>query len=263
MRLDRACVVLTGAAGGIGAPTARALARAGAGLVLVGRQAPSLEALARSILRDGGSPATCMSVVADVTSAAGVEAVRRAAEAAGANVLVNNAGLPGFGALLDQERDDIERVIATNLVAPMQLTRALLPWLRMCAEASVLNLGSVLGRLGLPGYSVYGASKFGLRGFSEALRRELADTAVRVQYLGPRTVATSFNGAGAEAYNRATAAGSDAPERVAAAVVQMLASGRAERFLGFPEQLAVRINGALPGALDGAFAKHRRALAAP
>lgn len=262
MKLDRACVVLTGAAGGIGAPTARALARAGAGLVLVGRQGAALEALARSILRDGGPQATCMSVVADVTTAAGVEAVRRSAEAAGANVLINNAGLPGFGALRDQTPDDIERVIATNLIAPMLLTRALLPHLRTRAEASVLNLGSVLGRLGLPGYSVYSASKFGLRGFSEALRRELADTAVRVQYLGPRTVATAFNGAEAEAYNRATASGSDAPGRVAQAVVQVLASGRAESFLGFPETLAVRINGALPGALDGAFAKHRRALAA-
>jgi short-subunit dehydrogenase len=151
-------------------------------------------------------------------------------------------------------------VIATNLIAPMQLTRALLPLLCTRTEASVLNLGSVLGRLGLPGFSVYSASKFGLRGFSEALRRELADTPVRVQYLGPRTVATAFNGAKAQAYNRATASGSDAPELVAKAVVRMLAGGRAERFLGFPEKLAVRINGALPGVLDGAFAKHRRAL---
>jgi len=263
MKLDRACVVLTGAAGGIGAPTARALARAGARLVLVGRRAGALDALARTIERDAGLRARCLTVAADLTTASGVEAVRRAAESAGANVLVNNAGVPGFGALLDQEHEDIARVIATNLVAPMLLTHALLPQLRAQPEASVLNVGSVLGRLGLPGYSVYSASKFGLRGFSEALRRELADTTVRVQYLGPRTVATAFNGAAAEAYNRATATGSDAPERVADAVLQMLASGRAERFLGFPEKLAVRVNGVLPGALDGAFAKHRRALAAP
>jgi short-subunit dehydrogenase len=262
MKIDGSCVVLTGAAGGIGAPTALALARAGARLVLVGRRAEALEALARAIERDAGARARCTPVAADLTSAAGIEAVRRAGEAGGANVLINNAGLPGFGALLEHEPGDIERVITTNLLAPMLLTRALLPQLRSAAEASVLNVGSVLGRLGLPGYSVYSASKFGLRGFSEALRRELADTAVRVQYLGPRTVATAFNGAEAQAYNRATATGSDAPERVAHAVVQMLESGRAERFLGFPETLAVRVNGALPGALDGAFAKHRRALAA-
>jgi len=263
MKLDGACVVLTGAAGGIGTPTAHALARAGARLLLVGRRAAPLDSLAQALGTGAGAGRRSTTVVADVTTATGVDAVRRAAEAAGADVLINNAGLPGFGSLLEQEPEDIERVIAANLLAPMLLTRALLPTLRTRAAASVLNLGSVLGRLGLPGYSVYSASKFGLRGFSEALRRELAGGPVRVQYLGPRTVATRFNGAAAQAYNRATATGSDAPEMVAQAVVQMLESGRAERFLGFPEKLAVRINGALPGALDGAFAKHRRALDLP
>ena len=116
-------------------------------------------------------------------------------------------------------------------------------------------------RIGLPGYSVYSASKFGLRGFAQALRRELADGPVRVQYLGPRSTRTGFNRAAVEAYNRATGTAMDPPAVVAQALLEMLRSGRAERFLGFPERLGVRINGALPAVLDGSFRRHSRSLA--
>lgn len=151
-------------------------------------------------------------------------------------------------------------MLATNLLAPMLLTRALLPQLQSQREARVLNVGSALGRLGLPGYAAYSASKFGLRGFSEALRRELAGTPVRVQYLAPRATDTGFNDARVEAYNRATQTRSDSPEVVADAALRLLASGAAERFLGFPEALAVRINGLVPAWLDRAFGRHNDAL---
>lgn len=258
MKLNEACVVLTGAAGGIGAPTARALAAAGARLVLVGRDAARLASLARTI--ETTSAHRCHVVCVDITTSEGVAAVCRAALAHDANVLVNNAGIASFGRLASLAPEHVERALATNLLAPMWLTQALLPGLLARREAAVLNIGSVLGRLGLPGFSVYSASKFGLRGFSEALRRELRGGPVRVQYLGPRVTQTAFNAPEVEAYNRATGSGADAPELVAAAVVAMLRSGRAERFLGFPESLAVRVNGAAPGALDSAFDRHRLAL---
>jgi short-subunit dehydrogenase len=253
MKAAQASVVLTGAAGGIGAPTARALAAAGARLLLVGRDGARLEALAAAL--------GAAWLAADLTTPEGVAAVRRAAQERDANVLVNNAGIASFGRLASLDAAHLVGVIETNLVAPMLLTRALLPGLQRQREAAVINVGSVLGRLGLPGFSVYSAAKFGLRGFSEALRRELADTSVKVQYLGPRVTATGFNSAEVEAYNRATRTAADRPEAVAQALVALLESGRAERFLGFPEKLAVRLNGAAPAALDGAFERHRRALA--
>ncbi|HKX94481.1 MAG TPA: SDR family oxidoreductase [Methylibium sp.] len=246
-------MVLTGAAGGIGAPTAKALAAAGARLLLVGRDGARLEALA--------GPLGAAWLAADLTTPEGIEAVRRAALEQDANVLVNNAGIASFGRLESLDPAHLVSVIETNLVAPMLLTRALLPGLQRQREAAVIHVGSVLGRLGLPGFSVYSAAKFGLRGFSEALRRELADTSVKVQYLGPRVTATGFNSAEVEAYNRATRTAADRPEAVAQALVALLESGRAERFLGFPEKFAVRLNGAAPAALDGAFERHRRALA--
>jgi len=151
-------------------------------------------------------------------------------------------------------------VLATNLVAPIQLTLALLPALRQRPQARVLNIGSATGRLGIPGFAVYGAGKFGLRGFSEALRRELADTPVRVQYLGARATRTEFNDVRADDFNRATRTAVDAPEVVAEAALTLLLSGRGEKFLGFPESAAVRLNGLAPSLLDGIFEPHRAAL---
>ncbi|HRO61943.1 MAG TPA: SDR family NAD(P)-dependent oxidoreductase, partial [Burkholderiaceae bacterium] len=198
---------------------------------------------------------------ADLVCAADVAALAEAARAWNVDVLVNNAGRPSFGCFVDLEPAHIEAVLRTNLLAPILLTRALLPWLSSRPRASVIQMGSVLGRLALPGYSVYSAGKFGLRGFSEALRRELAGTAVRVQYLGPRSTRTRFNDAAVLAYNEATHTAMDEPERVARALVELLESGAPERFLGFPESLAVRINGLAPATADMALRAHRRALA--
>jgi short-subunit dehydrogenase len=254
MKATQSRIVLTGASGGIGRAAADELARSGAALMLVGRSAAQLEAQARAL----GRQATWQ--VCDLSDAAALTALAGAAAAWQANVLVHGAGVPAFGRLESIDAAHMQQVLATNLLAPMLLTRSLLPHLRTQRETQVLCIGSALGRLGLPGYSVYSASKFGLRGFAEALRRELADSPVRVKYLGPRSTRTAFNEAAVEAYNRATGTAMDAPEHVARALVALLESDAAEAFVGFPEKLAVRLNGIAPTWLDGAFAKHRAQL---
>lgn len=259
MKIDTMHVLLTGAAGGIGSAIARALAGQGAALLLVGRTAAPLERLAED-LRAIGARAEVLA--ADVTLATDRDRLAEAAAAFGVNVLVQAAGAPAFGRFEQQGDALVASVLLTNLVAPMQLAQRLLPQLRRQSQARVLNIGSALGRLGLPGYAIYSASKFGLRGFSEALRRELGDSPVRVQYLGPRSTQTAFNDRRVDAYNRATGTRSDAPERVAVAAVRLLQSGAAERFIGFPEQLAVRLNGLVPALLDSAFSTHGAALRA-
>jgi short-subunit dehydrogenase len=260
MKPEDLSVVLTGAAGGIGSELADALVDAGARVLLVGRRGETLAALVESL--GASARHRVQALAADVTSVAGRAAIRGIAAARGCNALVNNAALPCFGAFEDLEPQQIDDVLQTNLVAPIQLTLALLPQLRAQPQARVLNVGSATGRLGLPGFAVYGAGKFGLRGFSEALRRELADTPVRVQYLGARATRTRFNDGRAETFNRATRTAVDMPAAVADAAVELLLSGRAEKFLGFPESLAVRLNGLAPTWLDRAFAPHRSALSA-
>jgi short-subunit dehydrogenase len=260
MKPEQLSVVLTGASGGIGSELAAALVDAGARVLLVGRRGPPLAALVESLgayARD-----LVQALAADVTTAEGRDAIRDIANARGCNALVNNAALPCFGPFAAADPQQIDEVLGTNLIAPIQLTLALLPQLRAQGEARVLNIGSVTGRLGVPGFAVYGAGKFGLRGFSEALRRELADTPVRVQYLGARATRTAFNDRRADEFNRRTRAAVDKPETVARAALELLLSGRAEAFLGFPESLAVRINGLSPSLLDRAFAPHRAALQA-
>jgi short-subunit dehydrogenase len=250
-------VLLTGATGGIGQALVDALAGAGARLLLTARSQETLAQVARPLLASGARVATHP---ADITLPGDRAQLVRWAADSGVNVLINNAGAPCFGEFEALGEALIARVLLTNLVAPMQLTQALLPTLRARREARVLNIGSALGRLGLPGYAVYSASKFGLRGFSESLRRELAGTAVLVQYLGPRTTRTAFNDERVDAYNRAVGSTADAPERVARAALELLQGRAAERFIGFPESLAVRVNGLAPHWIDGALRRHRSAL---
>lgn len=260
MKAVDARVLLTGATGGIGQAIAKALLARGASVMLSGRSPGKLAALARQLGGGGDAAARVQWHAADLDDPASLLALREAAAQWRVNVLVNAAGTPSFGRFESFGDQHIEQVLHTNLIAPMRLTQALLPALRRQRRAQVIHVGSALGRLGLPGYAVYSASKFGLRGFCEALRRELRGSPVRVQYLGPRSTRTGFNDARVEAYNRATGTAVDAPETVALALVALLESEAAERFVGLPEKLAVRLNGAVPQWLDGAFDKHRASL---
>jgi short-subunit dehydrogenase len=262
VKLSDASILLTGASGGIGAATARALVAAGARVLLVARDGKRLAKLAEALCADARDGRVA-AFATDLTTATGRSQLADLAIARRVNVLVNNAGMPCFGALAETDDAGIAEVIGTNLVAPVALTRALLPHLSAQPRAIILNVGSTLGRLGLPGFSVYSASKFGLRGFTEALRRELAGSRVDVLYLAPRATKTAFNDDRVSAFNRATGTREDPPEAVAAAIVRTLERGTAERQLGFPERFAVRLNGLVPRWLDGAFAKHRAELARP
>jgi len=249
MKLDQARVLLTGASGGIGQAIQQALLQAGAQALGVSRnpQAPLTVGLKW--------------LQADLTQAQDLARVAKVAAEWRANVLIHAAGLPGFGALPNLPAAAITSVIQANLITPMLLTQALLPHLQSLPKAQVVFVGSALGRIGLPGFSVYGASKAGLHGFAEALRRELAGSSVCIQTLAPRSTRTSFNNAATERYNQATGTAADTPQTVAQALLHLIESEGAEQFIGWPERLAVRLNGALGPLLDSSFTKHRQALA--
>ena len=256
MKPTQARVLLTGATGGIGQATARALLRAGASLLLVGRSEGALDEMSRQLTAAGASASRVRWIAADLAQARDVQRLVVEAARLDCNVVIHGAGLPSFGAFQTLSAADIRRVLQTNLEVPVLLTQALLPRLLTLPQAQIVCVGSALGRMGLPGFSVYSASKFGLLGFAEALRRELADTTVRVQYIGPRTTRTRFNAPAVTAYNRATGTNEDTPEFVANAIVQLLTDCTAERFLGFPERLAVRLNALAPAWFDRVFRKH-------
>ena len=241
MNIDKTRVLLTGATGGIGQAIAERLAAEGAALLLTGRRASELERLAR-VLRERG--ATIAIVPADLTVAADrAELCAVAAQwQGGVNVVIHNAGLNVsglFDTLADAEIDDI---VAANISAPMQLTRALLPDLRAQPNALMLFMGSGFGALGYPGFAAYSATKFALRGFAEALRREYADTTVKVALLSPRAVDTALNDDRVRSLQTAMRMKVDPPTRIADAVVAMIRRPCAERSIGWPERFFLRVN---------------------
>jgi short-subunit dehydrogenase len=246
--------ILTGAGGGIGRAAAAVLAPMARAMVLVARDERRL-----ATLRDELSlahPGLHLTVVAgDLTDRTTRARVRDAAQALPGppDLLVNNAGINEFRAFESHDAADVARLLEVNLVAPMQLTRELLPLLLSAPAAQIVNVGSVYGYLGYPGFAAYCASKFGLRGFSEALRRELSDTAVDVRYFAPRAARTAANGPAVAALNRELGVREDAPEAVARELLKFLGSTAAERRLGFPERLYVLVNQLLPRVTDAAI----------
>jgi short-subunit dehydrogenase len=248
MQLNQARILLTGASGGLGRDLARELAGAGAAVLLAGRDAVRLAAIKAEL------GASADSVVADLTTAQGIAAANTAARAFGVNVLINNAGVGAFGLFDQQAWPTVEQVLATNLEAPLRLTHALLPWLKARPTAAVVNVGSMFGSLPYPGFAAYSAAKAGLRGFSQALRRELADTPVAVIHIAPRVIDTPLNTEAVNQLNRALKNNSDSSQAVARQIVAALRHGNGEHHFGFPERLFAWLNGFAPSLIDRGLA---------
>ena len=252
MNLAGKTFVLTGAGGGIGTAIADALASEKVKLVLVDRNADKLAAMLLA-LRGGGHS----SVQADLTVAADRDRLRDHCEALnnGVDGVINNAGLSSFTAFEGMDAALIEATIAVNVTAPILLTQALLPLLRQRPQAMVVNTGSTFGSIGYPGFAVYSASKFGLRGFSEALGRELADSNVDVLYFAPRATKTAINSDATVEMNAALGSKMDSPELVAEELVSAIRKGKKHHHVGWPEKLFVRVNGMFPSIVDKSIRK--------
>ena len=178
--------VITGASSGIGETTARALAAEGHRLALLARRVDRIEALA-SELGEGA-----IAIEADVTDRDSMLAAaeRVKSELGGADVLVNNAGVMLLGPFSSDQRNEIRQMVETNLLGAMTTTEVFLDQLRD-GGGDLVNLSSVAGRTARPGSSVYNATKWGLNGWSEALRQELQPD-VRVIIIEPGAVATEL-----------------------------------------------------------------------
>lgn len=248
MQLSGARILLTGATGGLGQALAHQLAAAGASLLLAGRDNGRLAA---SVMMLTGQHST---VRADLTRAEGIAATAGAAREFGVNLLINNAGIGCFGLYDQQAWPQIADVLAANLDAPMRLTHALLPELKAAPQAMIVNIGSTFGSLPFPGFAAYSAAKAGLRGFSQALRRELADTQVSVVHVAPRAIDTPLNSPAVNALNQALKNQSDSAEAVARQVVAAIEQDRPECHLGFPEKLFAWLNGIAPALIDRGLA---------
>jgi 3-hydroxy acid dehydrogenase / malonic semialdehyde reductase len=183
-------IVLTGAASGIGAATARRLAASGRSVVLVDRDPAALADLAAEL----GSRAAALTL--DVTDNAAVDALPQTIPSSFHPVagLINNAGHdPGGTTRFDLgSADDWQSAIETNLLGTMRVTRALLPGMIERNAGDIVNIGSVAGIRLVPTMAAYTTSKVGVHGFSDSLRADLADTAIRVTEILPGLTRTDL-----------------------------------------------------------------------
>ncbi|QLC25405.1 SDR family oxidoreductase [Parasphingopyxis algicola] len=176
--------IVTGAASGIGAATAKRLASEGAKVLAVDLAANGLDALGDDIatlIADLGDPDSIDAIVSEAEGKLG-----------GLDILVNNAGVLPAGAI-DELTDEIwEFGIAINMLAPFRLSRACLPMLRQSDAARIVNVGSILSRYGDPGLTAYTATKHGILGITRAMAAELGPEGIVVNCVQPGAIMTGM-----------------------------------------------------------------------
>jgi short-subunit dehydrogenase len=217
VNLEGRSVLLTGATGGIGQATARALAARGARLVLTGRRAEVLEPLAAEV---SGRAVAC-----DLAEPSEVE--RLLSECSNADVLVANAALPATGEVGSFSTEEVDRALAVNLRAPIVLARALSVGMAARGHGHLVFVSSLSGKAASPRGSIYSATKYGLRGFALGLREDLRESGVGVSTVFPGFISDAgmFHESGAKLPGYVAMR---TPEDVAAAVVKAIERNRSE-----------------------------------
>ena len=191
MARERETVMITGASSGIGLATARLLAGDGYSVIATSRSMDRLEGLR---LEAEEQELPVRTVEMDINSDASVEAVMPGLlrDSGGIDALVNNAGFGLRGPLHSVSTDEIRAQFETNVFAALRLTRAVLPGMVEKGKGTIVNVGSVVGRIGMPFSGAYSASKFALEGMSETMRMELWPLGVRVAIVEPGLFRTRF-----------------------------------------------------------------------
>ena len=173
---------ITGAGGGMGRAIAQRLAEDGYRILLVGRTESKLNSVAAEIADRGGQ---AIVYALDITDDAAVEELASTLAGQTIDVLVNCAGDWLIAYLHDTGNDQLDHILRVNLRAPYILSRALLPNLRRSDNASIINIGSIVTAISVPGVSAYTAAKVGLKGFTGALAAELKPDLIRVVMISP------------------------------------------------------------------------------
>jgi len=194
-------VIITGASSGIGEATARRLAREGMRVTLAARRRDQLERVAAAIEAEGKpippGPATAGQVYVVPTDVRDRAAIHHLVEATLSrwgriDVLINNAGLGFSQRVVDLDPERLREQVNVNLVGVIECAQAVLPAMMAQQSGHIINVASIAGLIGLPGSSVYSATKYAVNGFSDALYREVRSYGIHVTALCPGFVATNF-----------------------------------------------------------------------
>lgn len=244
MKIAGSVALVTGASSGIGAETARELARRGARVILAARRTELLAEQVAAITAAGGQ---AKAIAADIADSASVAQLAQAAVAAWGQVdiLVNNAGVGEGRDFAMIPPNDIAQMLDVNLVGPMLLTRLLLPEMLGRRSGAIICVASVSGHIATD--PMYSATKFGLRGFALSLRRELLRSGVSVSVVSPGYIRTPLT-----ARRRARMPG---PEIIATAIAGLVERPRREVVAPLSYHAAILIERAAPGLVDRALGR--------
>lgn len=246
MSLHGLVAIVSGASGGIGSATARAFADAGVDVVLAAPEDESLHAVAREVQARG---VRALTVPTDVTRRAQIDALveRTMAEFGRIDIVANVAGVGSSPSLSDSTDEELERVVAVNLLGSARLIHAVLPVMKAQRRGWIVNVGSIAGEVGVMG--MYTASKFGVRGLSDTLRREVRSFNIGVTLVQPGFVRTAMNAAMGDRL--------PGPEIVANAIVRAVSKPRRGRIVPASYHVPVFIAKLFPGLVDVVFGDAR------
>ncbi|MFT7223142.1 MAG: short-subunit dehydrogenase [Cellvibrionaceae bacterium] len=239
MQLENKVVLLTGAQGGIGGQLLVELKNAGAEVIAVGRrQQPGM-------------------TQCDLGNKNEVDTLCNDLRRRDIDVIINLAGLMYFGHAHQQTSDHLHTMMTVNLTTPIQLVQAVLPGMIKRSRGQVVNIGSIFDSLSFPHFSVYSASKAGLKGFSDGLRREYQGKGIKVTHISPRAVDTPFNSYIITELHQRSKTHTDSSEKVAKIIVKAIIEDKHTVKIGFPERLFTKINTFMPTLIDKALVAKR------
>jgi short-subunit dehydrogenase len=236
-------ILLTGGAGGLGGLISRLLTAEGGRVTVLDRTEPGGEL--RFMRQDLSTPE-------------GIEAAAAAVAARDWDIIVNLAGIQHFGPLELQSPAHLMASYLVNLVAPVRLTQAVLPRMKARKSGQIVNVGSIFGSINFAHFVTYSSAKAGLRGFSQALRRELSGSGIAVTYVAPRAVRTALNTTAVLEFAKLTHMNMDEPQLIAERIVDAIRARKRDAYFGFPEAIFVRLNAIFPGLVDRALSANDR-----
>lgn len=246
MSLHGLVALVTGASGGIGSATARAFADAGVHVVLADIDEDGMRGVEADVIARG---VRALSVRADVTNRAQIDALVQLAmtEFGHIDIVANVAGIGSSPSLCDSTDEEIERVVSVNLLGSARLIHAVLPIMKAQGRGWIVNVGSIAGDVGVMG--MYTASKFGVRGLTDTVRREVKADNIAVSLVQPGFVRTAMNAAMGDRL--------PGPEVVANAIVRAVRRPRRSRIVPASYRLPVYIAKLFPGLTDLVFGNAR------
>jgi short-subunit dehydrogenase len=253
MILNGKSVLITGAGSGIGRALAIEASRLGMRVALCGRNEASLDETSKYL---ENSLSDNIIIPCDITVSEHRRLLIDYIEKTWGrlDLLVNNAGIIDVGLFIDTTDEQIEKIIATNVVAPMILSKGFLPLMTKSAPARIVNIGSMFGEIPFPMFCVYSSTKSALRGFSIALRRELNGSGVSVTYAALRAVKTPATDQHDDIIRKAQPK-LDIPSEIATYIWSQISKDRDTIYPQGPERLFAVLQSLLPNAVEKSVIK--------